>query len=184
MDGGAKLTAYDIVNGYPEQDLTEIIRNYGEERWAARIAEFIVKKREKSPIRTTCGLVDTILAAIPKGARRDGPHPARRTFMALRIFINDELGAIADTVKKSAALLKPGGRLCVIGFHSLEDRIVKRTFNELSARCICPKDLPVCVCGHKAVLKKITRKPVVPGENEIKRNPRSKSAKLRAAEKI
>jgi len=184
MDRETRLTAADIVNGYPERELTKIILSYGEERWAARIAGFISERRARTPIVTTGELVDVILAAIPKDARRSGPHPARRTFQALRIAVNDELCGLAETIKKSAALLKPGGRLCVISFHSLEDRIIKNTINELAAGCVCPKDLPVCVCGGKPVLKHISRKPLRPTESELRLNPRARSAKLRVAEKI
>ena len=198
MDRSSKLTAADIVNKYPEKELAGIIANYGEERWAKRITEFIVGARGKKPILTTSELVKIILAAVPKGARSDGKHPAMRTFMALRIAVNNELGVIAETIKKSAAILKPGGRLCVISFHSLEDRIVKNTINELSLGCTCPKDFPVCVCGRGAggrgivgsgavgrgpELIKVTRKPVIPGADELRRNPRARSAKLRIAEK-
>ena len=183
MDRNAKLTAADIVNRYPERELADILKNFGEERWAARIAKFIVESRAKKPIHTSDELVGIILAAIPKGARRDGPHPARRTFMALRIAVNNELGLLAETINKIAKLLKPGGRVCIISFHSLEDRIVKNTINELAADCICPKDLPICVCGRGAILKKVTRKPVLPSEDEQMQNPRARSAKLRVAEK-
>ena len=193
MDRETQLTAADIVNSYRERELADAIKKYGEERWAARIAEFIVANRKKQHITTTGELVRIILAAIPKGARRGNQHPARRTFMALRIIVNNELGVIADTIRKSADLLNPGGRLCVISFHSLEDRIVKNTINELSADCTCPKDFPVCVCGQidngrcangmGGLLSKVTRKPLQPGEGELLRNPRARSAKLRVAER-
>ena len=184
MDQSGGLTAADIVNQYSERELTDIIYKYGEERWAARIAKFIVGYRGKSPIRTTGDLVDVILAAVPKNARDTRQHPARRTFQAIRIAVNDELGTIAVTLNKAAELLNGGGRLVVISFHSLEDRIVKNTINELASGCICPKDLPVCVCGRQAILKKITGKPVLPAGDEIQRNPKARSAKLRVAEKI
>lgn len=184
MDRSSELTASYIVNNYSERELACIISDYGEERWAARISGFIVERRKTGPIDTTRGLVDVICAAIPKTARRDGPHPARRTFQALRIAVNDELGVIREVIGKSAGLLRENGRLCVISFHSLEDRIVKKTIDELSAGCVCPKELPFCVCGSKAVFKKITRKPVLPSETEVRSNPRSRSAKLRVAEKI
>ncbi|MCL2060462.1 MAG: 16S rRNA (cytosine(1402)-N(4))-methyltransferase RsmH [Oscillospiraceae bacterium] len=188
MDRDSPRTAADIVNDCTERELADIIRHYGEERWASRIAQFIVDARAKKPIRTTFELADIIFAAVPKGARRDGPHPARRTFMGIRIYLNDELAVIGEAINKSAKLLKPGGRLCIISFHSLEDRIVKRTIGDLSAGCVCPKDLPMCVCGRGGpgqgpILKKITRKPVLPGEDELRRNPRARSAKLRVAEK-
>ena len=184
MDQSARLTAADIVNLYPERELAEIIYRFGEERWAARIAKFIVTHREKKPFRSTQELVETILSAVPKNARDSNAHPARRTFQAIRIAVNDELGTIAETLEKASALLRENGRLAVISFHSLEDRIVKNAINGLSAGCVCPKDMPVCVCGRRAVLKKITRKPVLPAEEEIKRNPRARSAKLRVAEKL
>jgi 16S rRNA (cytosine1402-N4)-methyltransferase len=184
MDRRDKTTAADIVNGSTESGLAEIIWKYGEERWAARISKFIVERRSRKPIRTTFELVDAILAAIPKNARNGASHPATRTFLALRIETNSELAALEETIHKSARLLKPGGRLCVIGFHSLEDRIVKNAMRDLSSGCVCPKKLPVCVCGRTPMLKLITRKPITPGASELKTNPRSRSAKLRAAEKI
>lgn len=184
MDRGTALTAADIVNGYPERELAGVLFQYGEERWAARIAKFIAAQRARNPIVTTQELVDVIFAAVPKGARRDGPHPARRTFQALRIEVNNELGVIAEAIKKSVKLLKKGGRLCVISFHSLEDRIVKKTFEELSKGCVCPADMPVCACGGAAEIMKVTRKPVTPSEEELSQNPRARSAKLRVAEKI
>jgi 16S rRNA (cytosine1402-N4)-methyltransferase len=184
MDRSSGITASDIVNTYPERELADIIRKYGEERWAVRIAGFIAERRVKKPIGTTRELVDVICAAVPKGARKDGPHPARRTFQAIRIAVNNELDSISEVIMKSAGLLKSGGRLCVISFHSLEDRIVKQTIDELSSGCICPRDLPVCVCGKERILSKVTRKPALPGEEEILGNPRARSAKLRVAEKI
>jgi len=184
FDRSGGITAADVVNGYSERELADIFYKYGEERWAARIAAFIAERRLAAPIRTTGELAGAIFAAVPKGAREDRQHPARRVFMALRIFVNDELGVISETIKKAAALLKPGGRLCVISYHSLEDRIVKNAINELAAGCVCPKDLPVCVCKHIKVFKKLTGKPALPAEEEVRRNPRARSAKLRAAEKI
>ena len=183
MDLGAKLTAADIVNRYTERELANVIYKYGEERWAARIAAFIAERRSVAPVLTTGDLVGVICAAIPKKARRDGPHPARRTFQALRIEVNDELGVIAKTIRKSSRLLRSGGRLCVISFHSLEDRIVKETIAELSAGCSCPDELPVCVCGGVSAFRKVTKKPAQPSEGERASNPRARSAKLRVAEK-
>ena len=184
MDRSSKLTAADIVNGYAERELAGIILKYGEERWAVRIAQFIVKNRAIKPILTTRELAGIILSAIPKDARGKERHPARRTFQAIRIAVNDELGAIEEAIKKAAGLLNVGGRLVVISFHSLEDRIVKNTIGELTTDCVCPKDFPVCVCGRTAILKKLTRKPALPGGDELLLNPRARSAKLRAAEKI
>lgn len=184
MDVRKSLSAYSVVNTYPQEELSRILRDYGEERWAERIAEFIVKERQTKPIRTTFELVSVIKKAVPKGARADGPHPAKRTFQAIRIEVNGELEILEDTVKKMAELLNPGGRICIITFHSLEDRIIKNTFRNLENPCTCPRDFPVCVCGKKPVLKVVTRKPILPSEEELKVNNRSRSAKLRIAEKI
>jgi len=184
MDRSKAGTAADIVNGYSEKQLTDIFTKYGEERWAARISKFITGRRAKQPIRTTRELAGTVLAAIPKGARRDGPHPAQKVFMSLRICVNGELDALAEAIRRAVAILNPGGRLCVLSYHSLEDRIVKNTIRELSQICACPKELPVCVCGRNPPLRPATRKPIVAGEAEMARNPRSGSAKLRAAEKL
>lgn len=168
MDRRQELTAAEIVNTWPEEELTRILREYGEERWAARIAHFIVKARKKTPIRTTLQLVEIVKAAIPARFRRTGPHPARRTFQALRIAVNDELGELQRTLAKLDLLLNPGGRVVVISFHSLEDRIVKQTFKDLSGK----------------LLEILTSKPVVPSLEEIKHNPRARSAKLRAARRV
>ena len=184
MDRGMKLTAADIVNGYAERDLADLFYRYGEERWAARIALFIAERRQAKPLRTTRELADLVAAAIPKGARRGTGHPARRVFQAIRIAVNDELGGLADAIKKSVDLLRGGGRLVIISFHSLEDRIVKNTFAELSAGCVCPKDFPVCVCGRAPQIRSLAKKPATPSAEELRRNPRAKSAKLRAAEKL
>jgi 16S rRNA (cytosine1402-N4)-methyltransferase len=184
MDRGDSLTAADIVNNYPEGELRGILFKYGEERWSARISKFIADRRAIKPIRTTHELVGIILAAVPQGARRDGPHPARRTFQALRIATNDELGALEGAIRSSAELLKAGGRLCVISYHSIEDRIVKNTIRDLAAGCNCPKSLPVCVCGRSPVLRQVTRKPVAAGAAELQINPRARSAKLRVSEKL
>ncbi|MDR0874678.1 MAG: 16S rRNA (cytosine(1402)-N(4))-methyltransferase RsmH [Clostridiales Family XIII bacterium] len=187
MNGGERdgeLTAADVVNGYSEQDLYGIIRDYGEERWAKRIAAFIVKERKIAPILTTARLTGVIKNAIPAAARRDGPHPAKRTFQAIRIEVNDELGSLERGLAAFAEVLKPKGRLAVITFHSLEDRIVKEFFLKREDPCECPKGLPVCVCGKVADGRRVNRKPILPTEEEISRNPRSRSAKLRILEKL
>lgn len=178
------FTAYEIVNGYDQKELTEIISKYGEEKWASRIASFIVKKREDKPIESTFELVDTIKAAIPAAARRDGPHPAKRTFQAIRIEVNDELGQLERAMEEFCDVLHPEGRLCVISFHSLEDRIVKDVINRRVNPCTCPKEFPVCICGKTADIKKISKKPILPSVEELAENPRSRSAKLRVCEKI
>ena len=178
------FTAADVVNGYDENKLYRIIKEYGEERWAKRIAQFIVKQRKNKPFETTGELVDTIKAAIPKGARRDGPHPAKRTFQAIRIEVNDELGQLTRAVESFCDVLNPEGRLCIISFHSLEDRIVKEVFKRRMNPCTCPPEFPVCVCGKKPDIKKVTGKPIVPSKEELEKNPRSRSAKLRVCEKI
>jgi 16S rRNA (cytosine1402-N4)-methyltransferase len=184
MDPQSQLDAKMLVNTAPEAELTRIIREYGEERWASRIAAFIIKERVIRPIETTGQLVDVIKSAIPAAARRSGPHPARRTFQALRIAVNDELGTLDRSLKKAISCLRTNGRICVITFHSLEDRIVKHIFQEAARGCICPPDLPVCVCGLKPELKVLTRKPIEASEDELVQNPRARSAKLRVAEKI
>ena len=184
MDDTDRITAYDIVNGYSRDELTRIIRDYGEERWAARIAEFIVRERAESPIESTGRLTEVIKAAIPAKARRTGPHPAKRTFQAIRIEVNDELGHLRDAVEKLPDLLESGGRIAVITFHSLEDRIVKTEFERRLDPCTCPKELPVCVCGKVADVKRVTKKPIVPSEEETETNPRARSAKLRVLEKL
>ena len=178
------LTAYEVVNGYSEKELARIIREYGEEKWAARIAQFIVRERANDPIRSTGQLTEIIKAAIPARARRTGPHPAKRTFQAIRIEVNDELGHLREAVSKLPDLLESGGRLAVISFHSLEDRIVKNEFDRRLDPCTCPKEFPVCVCGKVADVKKVTRKPVTPSEEELEINPRARSAKLRVIEKL
>lgn len=184
MDRRNPRTAAEIVNQYSQEELRKIIQDFGEERWSARIASFIVQEREKEPIRTTGDLVRIIKEAVPKGARQDGPHPAKRTFQALRIEVNQELSILEDAIREMAERLSPGGRICILTFHSLEDRIVKQTFRSLENPCTCPKDFPVCVCGKKQVLRVITRKPILPGVEEVKENPRSRSAKLRIAERV
>lgn len=177
------FTAYDVVNGYDVNQLKQIITKYGEERWASRIADFIVKVRKEKPIESTGQLVDIIKAAIPAAARRDGPHPAKRTFQAIRIEVNDELGQLERAVTEFCDVLAPGGRLCIITFHSLEDRIVKEIINKRINPCTCPKEFPVCVCGKVGDIEKKSGKPILPSELEIERNPRARSAKLRIAQK-
>ena len=182
MNKEAKLDAEYIVNHYKEEELADIIHRYGEERWSKRIAQFIVNERKQQPITTTFQLVDIIKKAIPKGARLDGPHPAKRTFQAIRIEVNNELGILADTMETAVNRLKSGGRIGVITFHSLEDRIIKQTFAKLAKGCTCPPQLPVCVCGKKPLLKKTGT--IVPSKQEVEENPRSRSARLRYAIKI
>lgn len=184
MNRDKEFSAYDVINDYSEEDLYRIIKDYGEERFSKRIASFIVKRRNEKPIETTLELVDIIKAAIPAKARRDGPHPAKRTFQAIRIEVNGELeildNAIADSVKK----LNSNGRLAIITFHSLEDRIVKNKFRDLENPCKCPKEFPICACGKKPMVKVLSRKAIAPTDEEIEVNPRSRSAKLRVLEKI
>lgn len=184
MDRREGLTARDVVNTYSAEELFGIISTYGEERWASRIVNFIIEEREKASIDTTFQLVDIIKAAIPLSARKDGPHPAKRTFQAIRIEVNEELKILESTIRDSAALLKKGGRMGIITFHSLEDRIVKTTFTSLEKGCTCPKDFPVCVCGNRPSVKTVSRKPLVPSQKEIDENPRARSSKLRTIEKI
>ena len=184
MDKKNPLSAWNVVNEYSERDLDEIIKKYGEERWSKRIAKFIVSERKNKNIDTTFDLVEVIKKAVPVGARRDGPHPARKTFQAIRIEVNNELGIIENTIKDAVSCMKKGGRICIITFHSLEDRIVKETFKELTLSCICPKEIPVCVCDKEKELKIITKKPIVPSDEEISNNPRARSAKLRIAERV
>ena len=184
MDASDRLTAWEVVNGYSEAELARIIKDYGEERWARRIAEFIVRERKNSPIDSTDRLTGVIKAAIPAKARRSGPHPAKRTFQAIRIEVNNELGHLREAVEKLPDLLESGGRIAIITFHSLEDRIVKTEFERRLDPCTCPKEFPVCVCGKKADVKRVTRKPVVPTQEETEENPRARSAKLRVLEKL
>lgn len=184
MDNRNDLTAEYIVNNYSGRSLEKIIKNYGEERWAKRIAQFIVKFRKYDEIVTTHQLVSIIKKAIPKGARIGGPHPAKRTFQAIRIEVNKELDVIKGTIEAAVEKLNINGRICIITFHSLEDRIVKNTFKTLASPCICPQEFPVCQCNNEPMVKIITRKPIVPTEKEIEKNPRSRSAKLRVVEKI
>lgn len=184
MDTDSPLSAYEVVNEYTEDRLRKIIFDYGEEHFAGKIARTIVKKREESPIETTFQLSDIIKSAIPAAKRLDGPHPAKRTFQAIRIEVNGELDAIEPLIKTAAYNLVPGGRIAIISFHSLEDRIVKQSFRNLSTGCTCPRDFPVCVCGKKPIITETNRKPILPSEEELNANPRSRSAKLRIAEKI
>lgn len=178
------FTAYDVVNSYDQKELAEIISKYGEDKWAKRIASFIVNGRKDGPIETTFQLVELIKAAIPAKARREGPHPAKRTFQAIRIEVNDELGQLERAIEEFCDVLNPHGRLCVISFHSLEDRIVKDIIARRANPCTCPKEFPVCICGKVADIRKVTKKPILPGEEELEENPRSRSAKLRVCEKI
>ena len=184
MNPDRPFSAYDVVNGYDEDELDRVIFTYGEERWARRIAQFIVKERENKPIETTGELVDIIKKAVPKGARKDGPHPAKRTFQAIRIEVNGELEVLQRVIDDVAARLAVGGRLCIITFHSLEDRIVKEAFRKQENPCICPPQFPVCVCGKKPLGRVITRKPILPSKEELEGNPRSRSAKLRVLEGV
>ena len=181
--GNDTLNAAEIVNTYNAADLTRIIRAYSDEKWASRIADFIVRSRANGRIETSEQLVDVIKAAIPASARRAGGHPAKRTFQALRIEVNSELDVLRRGLDAAVRWLNPGGRLVVISYHSLEDRIVKETFNAYANRCTCPPDLPVCVCGKEPILDLVTRKPLLPTAGEIERNPRARSAKLRVARK-
>ena len=184
MNADDALTAEDVVNDYEERELARIIKDYGEERWAARIAQYICKARAKGRITGTFQLVDVIKAAIPAGARREGPHPAKRTFQAIRIEVNDELGGLKKAAEEFIDVLAPGGRLAIISFHSLEDRIVKEIFQKHLNPCTCPPELPVCVCGRVPDIKKITRKPAEADAHELMVNPRARSAKLRVIEKL
>lgn len=184
MDETSSFLAWDVVNKYSEKELEDIIWNYGEDRWARRIAKFIVEERKEKPIDTTLELVSVIKKAIPKDVRKDGHHPAKKTFQAIRIEVNRELDVLIKSIPNMVSLLNPGGRLAIITFHSLEDRIVKEGFKELYLDCICPPHLPQCVCDKTREIEIVTRKPIVPTEEEIMRNPRSRSAKLRIAEKL
>lgn len=179
-----QITARDIVNNYTEEEIAEMIFRYGEERWAKRIATFIVERRKEKPLETTGELVSVIKAAIPKKAREDGHHPAKKTFQALRIAVNDELNIIAPAMECAAEHLNPGGKLAVISFHSLEDRIVKETMKYLAADCICPPHQVVCTCQKEKLIKITVRKPICASEEELKDNPRARSAKLRVGMRI
>ncbi len=184
MDTEAALTAYDVVNNYSERELAHILDIYGEERFASRIASKIVAARASEPIKTTLGLAAIVENAIPAKFRREGGHPAKRSFQAIRIEVNGELDCIPKLIDEGVPMLKSGGRMAVITFHSLEDRLVKNAFRTLENPCTCPKDIPVCVCGKKPAVRVITRKPVLPSEQELSVNARSHSAKLRVCEKL
>ncbi|WP_339324105.1 16S rRNA (cytosine(1402)-N(4))-methyltransferase RsmH [Paenibacillus sp. FSL W8-0194] len=184
MDRSSDLTAWHIVNEWPEQEIARVLYRYGEEKFSRRIAKFIIEHRKEAPIQTTGQLVDIIKEGIPAAARRTGGHPAKRSFQALRIAVNDELGAFEESLHQAVRCLAPGGRVSVITFHSLEDRICKQIFNGYVGKCTCPPDFPMCVCGGKGELKLVNRKPIVPGEAELEQNPRARSAKLRVAEKL
>ena len=183
MDADSPLTARELVNGAPYEELRRILYEYGEERYAPQIARAVCAAREKKPIETTLELAELIRGAMPPKALREKQHPAKRSFQALRIAVNDELGELPPMLDAAQAHLRPGGRLAVITFHSLEDRIVKQQLRELSTGCICPPEFPVCVCGRTPKLRLVTRKPILPGEDELAENPRARSAKLRVAEK-
>ena len=184
MSQDAPLDAYQVVNGYSEADLRRIIFDYGEERFAGKIASAIVRRRTDSPIETTSELSDLICGVIPKSARADGPHPAKRTFQAIRIEVNGELEAIAPTINAATKHMAPSGRIVIISFHSLEDRAVKQAYTALAAGCECPRDFPVCVCNKKPSVEILTKKPILPSETELNENPRARSAKLRIAKKL
>ena len=184
MDRSQAVTARELVNSLSERRLAELIRTYGEDRWAKRIAKFIVDRRSRSPIRTTFELVQVILAAVPEGARTEHIHPATRTFQALRIVVNREMESLQQGLDAAIGLLSTNGRICVLSYHSLEDRIVKDTFARHAGRCQCPPGLPVCACGAKKSIRILTKRPLLPAESEVRANPRARSAKLRAAEKL
>jgi 16S rRNA (cytosine1402-N4)-methyltransferase len=184
MNEESDFTAWNVVNDYDKGDLIRVIKDFGEERWASRIADFIIKERMSKSIDTTFQLVETIKAAIPASARRDGPHPAKRTFQAIRIEVNGELAILEGAINDCIDCLSPGGRICVITFHSLEDRIVKNVYRKRENPCTCPPEFPVCVCGKKPEIKILTKKPILPSESELEENARSRSAKLRIAEKL
>lgn len=184
MDKNQTTTARHIVNGYEEHELSRILWEYGEEKWASRIAKFIVHEREREFIETTGQLVSIIKKAIPKQVRMEGSHPAKKTFQAIRIEVNKELEILENTVKNAVDRLNEGGRICIITFHSLEDRIIKNTFVDLNKDCICPPEFPTCVCDHRRKLEIITRKPIVPSEEEIDENHRAHSAKLRIGKRV
>ena len=184
MNRDNDFSAYNVINEYSEEDLYRIIRDYGEEKFARRIASFIVENRQEKNIETTLELVEIIKNAIPAKARREGPHPAKRTFQAIRIEVNSELSILNKTIEDGVGKLNKGGRMAIITFHSLEDRIVKNKFRDLAVSCRCPKEFPVCVCGEKAKVKVISRKAIEPTKEEVDINPRSRSAKLRVIEKL
>ncbi|MGN0075658.1 MAG: 16S rRNA (cytosine(1402)-N(4))-methyltransferase RsmH [Parafannyhessea sp.] len=182
--GNNTLTAAEVINHYNEADLARVLRVYGDEKFASRIAHQVVLRREKAPIETTLELVDVIKQAIPAAARRHGGHPARKTFQALRIEVNHELDVLDQGLRAAVRWANPGGRICVISYHSLEDRVVKHVFSEMSQGCICPPDLPVCVCGHVPIVRVRTKKPLVASDEEVARNPRARSALMRVAVRL
>lgn len=184
MDKDDVLTAGEVVNTWPQGELRRILYDYGEERYAPQIAAAICRAREKAPVETTLELVDIIRSAMPAQALREKQHPAKRSFQAIRIAVNDELGAVSRMMQAAVGRLNPGGRLAVITFHSLEDRIVKSEMQQAARGCTCPPEFPVCVCGKKPLVKLVTRKPIVSGPAELEENPRARSAKLRVAEKL
>jgi 16S rRNA (cytosine1402-N4)-methyltransferase len=184
MDRSDPKTAAEVVNEYPEMRLAEILRDYGDERFARRIAKAIAKRRSKAPFETTEDLAEVVKEAIPAATRRTGPHPARRTFQALRIEVNDELKSLEHSLPDAVDELSPGGRVVAISYHSGEDRIVKKAYNDAAKGCTCPPDLPVCVCGRNAIARVLTKKPVRPTDDEVSQNRRAKSARLRAAERL
>ena len=184
MDRSEGLTAADVVNGWPQEELRRILFQYGEERYAPQIAAAIVRRREERPIVTTLELVEIIKGAMPAKALREKQHPAKRTFQAIRIAVNDELASVERMLQGAVPRLNPGGRLAVITFHSLEDRIVKNGLTQFARGCTCPPDFPVCVCGKTPEIRLVNKKPIVPGRQELEENPRSRSAKLRVAEKL
>ena len=184
MDTAAPLTAYEVVNTWPQEELRRILYEYGEERYAPAIAKAIVRARETAPVKTTLELVEIIKGAMPPAALREKQHPAKRSFQAIRIAVNDELGAVRQGMEAAIDHLKPGGRLAVITFHSLEDRIVKNVFQDAAKGCTCPPSFPVCVCGRKPKIRILTKKPIIATREEVEENPRSRSAKLRVAERV
>ncbi len=184
MNRDNSFSAYDVVNTYSSDELFKVIKDYGEEKFARRIANFIVERRAEKPIETTLELVDIIKDAIPAKARREGPHPAKRTFQAIRIEVNGELRILNKAIEDGVNRLSKGGRMAIITFHSLEDRIVKLKFRELADPCTCPKEFPMCVCGKKPLVKLVSRKAINPSKEEVEENPRSRSAKLRVIERI
>ncbi len=184
MDKRKELSAYDVVNGYSEDKIKKILFEYGEEKFSASIASAIIRERQKKPIESTAELSNIIKYAIPPFAREGGHHPAKRSFQAIRIEVNGELDVIEPAIRDAASLLNKGGRIAIITFHSLEDRIVKQTFASLAQGCTCPKNFPICVCNNKPTLKVISKKPILPSSTELEENPRSRSAKLRVAQKL
>ena len=184
MNGEDSLTAYEVVNSWPYEELKRILYDYGEERYAPQIASAICRRRENTPVKTTLELVDIIRSAMPPAALREKQHPAKRSFQAIRIAVNDELGSVERAMEAAIPLLNPGGRLVIITFHSLEDRIVKNAMAEAAKGCTCPPNVPVCVCGKKPKVKLITKKPITASDEELEVNPRSRSAKLRICEKL